>query len=734
MNGNEQTARPFQFRRRLLTGCDALVAVAAAVAISALALEYGFYDPLPVSRRLLHVIQACVLAVFVIDRLLHLGLTLQRRQYLRHNWLDFSLIAIAAAVAVAVYTRKLHFRLLSVAAMYVIITQVYILAMLVTRLVGFQIKVAGSGINPMWVLIGSFAVAILFGTGLLMLPRAAPADPVGVQVRNVPENLADLYMVPHTDGALVTGVIRGTAADEAGIKDDDFIVAVEGAPVRSVAELRNRQLRLTPARRAEFTVYRRPQLEVRGGPVLPRQKLTVPVTIASTPVGLVDALFTGTSATCVTGLLVRDTATEYTTFGQVVILTLIQLGGLGIMVFGTVFALLAGRQLSIRESLLAERALAETSGLGQIARMVKFAVVAALSIELVGAAIMYPMWRDYARTVGAGQATFRTAFHAVSAFCNAGFSLQPNSLESEILTRHWQVIGVMAPLIFLGGLGFPVLYDVARYARTALSRMLGRSRSAARSLTLHSRLVLTTSAGLVVAGALVLVVIEQASHPGQTFGHPQKYQDNPYLDGAGPRLLEGGAGQRTQKAIFQSITARTAGFNTFRMDSLSPGGKLWMCLLMIVGGSPASTAGGLKTVTVAVLVLTIWSMLRRRQSVEGFRRTIAEPFIRKAVTLAGLYLGLVMTVTLLLCVTMYGRRLATGQEPTFIQLFFEACSACGTVGLSCGVTQSLTTFGKYVIIAGMFIGRLGPLTVLMALTMRLRPARYAYPTEEVVLG
>ena len=609
----------------MLIGCDVLMAVAAAVAVSTLALEYGFYEPLPVSARALHVLELCVLGAFVLVKFLRLGMSPARWQFLRHNWLDFALVAAAAGVAVAVHTGKLHSRFLSVATMYIIITQVYILAVLVTRLVGFQVKVAGSGIHPIWVLIGSFAVAILFGAGLLMLPRAAPA--------------------------------------------------------------------------------------------------------ASREVVFTDALFTATSATCVTGLLARDTGSEWTTFGQVVILTLIQLGGLGIMVFGTVFALLAGRALSIRESLLAGQALANGT-IGRVGRMVKFVVLATLGIEAVAALMMYPMWREYLGATGP-RVAFRSIFHAVSAFCNAGFSLQRDSLTS--LRHHWQVIGVMAPLIVLGGLGFPVLHDLTRSLWTRLRRRLGRGGGPA--LSLHSKLVLAASAALILGGALALSVLEHASDPGQTYGAPITFQDNPYGSPTGNALARLPPGEHAREALFQSITARTAGFNTVEMDRLSPAGKLWMCLLMIIGGSPASTAGGMKTVTVTILLLTVASMLRRRERVEGFHRTITEQFTRKAITLAGLYVALLMIVTLLLCVTMNGRRMVgSGRELTFVQLFFEACSACGTVGLSCGVTGSLTTVGKYVTIAAMFIGRLGPLTVLLALTVRLRAARYSYPSEEVVLG
>lgn len=719
MNDNDQPARPFQLRRRILTGCDVLMAVAAAVAIATLALEYGFYDPLPLPPGVLHVIEACVLAAFVLDRFLRLGLSRRRRQFFRGNWFDFVLMAGAAGVAVAVWSEKLHFKFLSVASLYIIITQVYILAVLVTRLVGFQIKVAGSGIHPIWVLIGSFAVVILFGTGLLMLPRAAPPDPVGVQLEEVSESLVGELKLPHGRGALVTHVFGGTPAAGAGMKRGDFIVAVGGMPVEDVKDLRRREAELTPGTKVEFVLYR-------GG-----EKKTLPVEVASRPVVFADALFTATSATCVTGLLVRNTGTEWTTFGQFVILALIQLGGLGIMVFGTVFALLAGRALSIRESMLAGQAMANGT-IGRIGRMVKFVLLATLGIEAAAAVIMYPMWSQHLQATGAHVA-FSSAFHAISAFCNAGFSLQKDSLGA--LRHHWQVIGVMAPLIVLGGLGFPVLYNLVKVLWARLRRVLGRGAPAAQTLTLHSKLVLSASLLLILGGALVLIILEAASDPGQSYGAPITYQDNPHLSSGGSSLVSLPPAEQAREAVFQSITARTAGFNTVEMNRLSPAGKLWMCLLMIIGGSPASTAGGMKTVTVAILLLTVASMLRRRERVEGFQRTITEQFTRKAVTLAGLYLTLLTIITLLLCVTMNGRRLiATGQQVTFVQLFFEACSACGTVGLTCGVTGSLTAVGKYVIIAGMFIGRLGPLTVLLALTMRLRAAKYSYPSEEVVLG
>ena len=616
----------FPPRRAVLMGCDVMLAIAAAAAVAALALEHGFHDP-PVNVDLLHVIQVCVLGVFVLDRLVRLVLSRQRKQYLKENWIDYALIAVAGCVAAA--APRFQTPALSAATIYVVITQVYILSVLVVRIVGFQVRVAGTGVHPIWMLIGSFVLVILFGTGLLMLPRAAPDVP-------------------------------------------------------------------------------------------------------GDPVTLTDALFTATSATCVTGLLVRDTAERFAPFGQAVIGVMIQMGGLGIMLFGTVFAVLTRRALTVRESLLAGQVLSEDT-IGRIARMAKFVILTALGVELIGALAMLPMWMDLAGEGNGVRAALYSLFHSVSAFCNAGFALRSDNLVD--IRDRWQVLGVIAPLIFLGGLGFPVLYDVFGYGGRHLKRAMGQARTAGEALTLHSKLVLTTSAALLVLGAGGLMLIEWAADPGPTYGASLRDTQNPRLaSSAGPALRNMGAGEQVRESLFQSVTARTAGFNTVDMDRLSDPGKFWMCLLMFVGGSPASAAGGMKTVTLAVILLSTWSVLRHRGKTEGFGRTIAEGFVRKAVVLAALYAALVVTVTLLLSIAMKEQPLATGRRATFVQLLFESASACGTVGLSCGVTGSLTTFGKYVVIAAMFIGRLGPLTLLLALTAGIRPARFAYPDEEVVLG
>ncbi len=623
--------------RRRMVLLNVLLAATGLAAVGALLLEYGFHEPLPARREFLHTVQTAVVILFVLDRIVRLEGAADRRDYFRQNWVDFALLGAGLAAALA--GPRFTAGAMSAGALYVIITQVYILISLIMRGVGVNLGFAGSGIHPTWLLIGSFLLLCLVGSGLLMLPAATPAN---------------------------------------------------------------------------------------------------------APVYYVDALFTSTSAVCVTGLAVRDTGTEFTPMGQAVILGLIQLGGLGITMFGTVLALMVGKGISLRGT----EALGQMVGsenVGQLGRVVKFVVAVTLTFEAIGAAMLYPMFAAPQGPVvpSRGQAVWDGVFHSVSAFCNAGFGLYGNNLMQGVregwetpLREHWQVLGVIAPLIVLGGLGFPVLQDCGRLIQHSVGKLMrrgggtsGRANEAGSPrprLSLHSKLVLWTSGVLIVAGAVLLLAVEPQgpapspermalTGPGSDVrGDPTRWRNMPPW----PRLRE---------ALFTSVTARTAGFNTIDMgEDLSDAGRLVVCLLMVIGGSPASTAGGMKTVTFAVLLIAAWSMVRQRDEAEAFRRSLPVLTIRRALTLGVLYLGMVGAVTLLLCVAMPGW--------DFLKLLFESCSACGTVGLSANVTPKLTLPGKLDIIAAMFLGRIGPLTLLLALAAKLRPVRYSYPSEAVVIG
>ena len=621
--------------RSWLAIMNVVLASAGIAAVAALVLEYGFGRTPPIEKFWLHLIQSIVVTVFIADRFIRLLVSRDYLKYLRENWTDFALMGVAGAF-LAGYSH--YGKVLSAGAIYVIVTQVYILAALIIRGVNVNLRFADSGIHPARLLVGSFVFMCLVGSGLLMLPSAI------------------------TEG--------------------------------------------------EWARWH-----------------------------YLDSLFTATSATCVTGLVVKPTGSTFTPFGQAVILGLIQLGGLGIMMFGTVMAMMVGKMLSLKGTDALGQML-NTSQIGQIARVARFVIIATFGLELLGSVLLFPMFLDANSNGGipltAPQALWYSIFHSVSAFCNAGFSLYDKNMMAGVgdgfsaLRDRWQIMGVMAPLIVLGGLGFPVLQDMGRW----FGGLVARTRRAMRGkwsmdfsplpryhLALHSKIVLSTTALLLIWGAAILWAVESVETPrpftpGRDPNYPTAVSDN---------WRNTSALVKAKESIFASITTRTAGFNTIDMNQLSDGGKLWMCGLMTVGGSPASTAGGMKTVTLAILVLVACSVLRNRNELEVYQRSISVDIIRKAVTLAVLYMCLLLAITLLLSITM-------GGTYHFIDLLFESCSACGTVGLSTGVTEKLNDPARGVVIAGMFIGRLGPLTLLFAMAGRTRRTKYSYPSENIIIG
>ncbi len=429
----------------------------------------------------------------------------------------------------------------------------------------------------------------------------------------------------------------------------------------------------------------------------------------------VDALFTATSATCVTGLIVKDTGRDFSLMGQVVILTLIQLGGLGIVIFGAVFALLLGQAFSLRES-AAMQDLLSARTLSQIGHMIAFIFIGTVFIEAIGAVSLFGMWNDIpGRITDIHQKWFYSIFHSVSAFCNAGFSLFSKSFIEY--NRSWEVYLVVCPLIILGGLGFSVLYDLVNISADRIKRFFKKlfykqyrlSMEMPKRLRLQTKIVLSVSISLIVLGMLAILLFERYANQGNPAEH-----NNDILG-----------------ALFQSVTARTAGFNTVDISSMSESSKFVLILLMFIGGSPGSTAGGIKTVTLAVVIMTAVAALRKRQEVEMFKRSVRIVVVGRAVTVTLLFAGVLFLAALILSIT------ENSNGFTLSEIMFETASALGTVGLSTDVTGPLTTLtdaGKLIIIAVMLIGRLGPLTLLAALTFNLKPARYNYPDEAVIVG
>jgi len=444
--------------------------------------------------------------------------------------------------------------------------------------------------------------------------------------------------------------------------------------------------------------------------------LMLPRSSATENLSFTDALFTATSATCVTGLIVKDTGSDFSLMGQIIILTLIQLGGLGIIVFGVVFALLLGQALSIRES-VAMQDLLSARTLGRIGNMIAFIIVGTLVIEAIGAVSMFSMWDDVpGRINNVQQQWFCSIFHSVSAFCNAGFSLFSDSFVSY--NKSWGIYAVICPLIIVGGLGFSVLYDLAgltvdRIKGFCRKHLQGRYRvcmdlPAPKRMRLQTKIVLCVSAFLIVFGMLAVLL----------FGH--------YTIGASADSDSG-----VLDALFQSITARTAGFNTVDISALSPSAKFVLILLMFIGGSPGSTAGGIKTVTLAVIIMTTITALRKRQEVEMFKRSVKIIVVGRAITVTLLFVAVLFVGAFALSVTERSSGISMSD------VMFETASALGTVGLSTLTTEqtaALTIAGKLIIIATMLIGRLGPLTLLAALTFNIKPAKYNYPDEAVIVG
>jgi trk system potassium uptake protein TrkH len=406
-----------------------------------------------------------------------------------------------------------------------------------------------------------------------------------------------------------------------------------------------------------------------------------------------DALFTATSATCVTGLTVRDTATFFSPLGQLVVILLVQVGGLGIMTLSTAIATLVGRRVSARQQIVAQESIAASELAPDLRRMLRAVLVYTLIIEAVGTLLLLAPFFEL--TGDFPSALARAAFHSVSAFCNAGFALQTDNLEP---LRTSLVVNLVIPaLVLAGGFGFVVLADFK-------ARGLPRRRGAWgwRRLHLHSRLVLVVSGALVVVGALYIFF-------GEFNGTLRAYP----------------LSEKAMASFFLSVSSRTAGFNTIPMGELADGTLFVLVLLMFVGGSPGSTAGGIKTTTLAILLLTVRTTVLGRGEVEVSGRTIVRRAIYTAVATTVLSSALVVLVSLILFAL---------ETPRFLPLLFEATSAFGTVGLSTGITPDLTGVGKILLIVLMYVGRLGPVTLALAVARRTSPSPVVYPEAEIQVG
>ncbi|MDL2318645.1 Trk family potassium uptake protein [Eubacteriales bacterium OttesenSCG-928-A19] len=422
-------------------------------------------------------------------------------------------------------------------------------------------------------------------------------------------------------------------------------------------------------------------------------------------VGFLNALFTATSANCVTGLVVVNTRAHWTAFGKIVILLLIQLGALGFISILTASMILLKRRVSLRSRTVIQAAFNQGS-VGGMVRLVKRVFVITLAAEAIGALLLtVAFYADGDMSIG--QAFCGGVFHAISAFCNAGFDI----IGTESLTPYQGNVDinmVIMALIMAGGLGFTVWGELLARPKDHPRRSL-RHRLA--FLSLHTKIALTVTAALTLLGAGVFLLLEWR---------------NPATLGPMP------PGTKLLAALFQSVTLRTAGFNSISQGDLTDFSKIFSGILMFIGGSPAGTAGGIKTVTLGVILIAMLSALRGKDRMEAFGRTLPLELLQKALTVTGTLLAVVFGAAIILYFTEQG----SAYPHSTMDLLFESVSAAGTVGVSTGLTPHLSGAGKAVITVCMFLGRLSPVTVVVALNMKMRATddNIGYPEERVIIG
>ncbi|WP_082926885.1 TrkH family potassium uptake protein [Paenibacillus tuaregi] len=406
---------------------------------------------------------------------------------------------------------------------------------------------------------------------------------------------------------------------------------------------------------------------------------------------LLDAFFMATSATCVTGLTVLDPGTDLTLLGQLVLLVLTQVGGLGFMTMGTIIALAFNKRISLRERLILQEAMNYNSMEGLIS-LIRRVIMYSFVIEAVGAFLLSSRW---ALDMPLTQAVYFGIYHSITMFNNAGFDLfgqvtGPFSGLSAYAQDLYVNLVIMG-LIFLGGIGFVVMSDLLEFR-------------AKRKLSLHSKVVLSFSLALVVLGALLIYIMERTNE--HTMGP----------------LGEGG---RILASFFQSVSSRSGGVSTLGTTDMNPSTQFLLVILMFIGAAPGSTGGGIKVTVFAVLIGAVFALIRGKDDIVMYNRRLAKDTIIKAVTQTWLALFLVIFVTMALSVL---------EDRSFLPILFETTSAFGTTGMSLGLTPMLTPAGKIIICIVMFLGRVGPLTLAYALAPRSSKELYRHPEGRITIG
>ena len=424
--------------------------------------------------------------------------------------------------------------------------------------------------------------------------------------------------------------------------------------------------------------------------------LALPISSASgEAVPYLDALFTATTSTCVTGLVTLPTVSTWSLFGQIVILLLIQIGGLGIITIMSGLMLLLNKKMGIGDRLLVQDAF-NLNTMSGLARFVKNVLIGTLIIEGAGAALYMLVFVPEFGAAG----VWISVFNSVSAFCNAGIDIIAENSLCGYATNPLINI-VTSVLIILGGLGYIVWWDLLRVIRSRSAK----NRRIFRHLTLHSKIAITVTAGLIIVGAILIFVFEY---------------DNPRTIG------EMSLFDKIQVSLFQSVTTRTAGFASIPQENLTNASAAVSIILMMIGGSPVGTAGGMKTVTIAVLVCSAFATIRNKNSATLFGRRISENSVKKAVSVAVAFLTICSASTVLLMAT---------SNASALDAVYETVSATATVGLSRNLTATLNTIGKLIIIVTMYFGRVGPISLAVALGSKNESQNViSEPTEDISIG
>jgi trk system potassium uptake protein TrkH len=402
-------------------------------------------------------------------------------------------------------------------------------------------------------------------------------------------------------------------------------------------------------------------------------------------IGFINSLFTSASAVCVTGLVVVNTAAYWSLFGQIVIIILIQMGGLGFMTMATIVALLLGKKITLKERLIIKEQLNQETMSGLV-KLTRYVIFSTFLIEGIGAILLSTR---FIPKFGLVKGIWFSIFHAISAFCNAGFDIIGNSMVPFV--GDFVVNMTICFLIIIGGLGFSVYIDISR-------------NKGFKKLHLHSKLVISITTILVIGGMLIFYMTEK-NNPGT--------------------LLDLNGKEKFLASFFQSVIPRTAGFNSVDISKMHDTTAFIMIILMYIGGSPGSTAGGIKTTTFGTILLTTIAVIKGNKDVVVFKKRLNQDIINRSLAIASIGLILIVSVSILLTLT---------ENATFLNLLFETTSAFGTVGLTRGVTPNLSNIGKVIITLTMYAGRVGPLTMAFAFAQRQKQALYRHSEGNIMVG